>query len=213
MVEHYQINGEYYLWPTPGGAFYATKSTADDALRLFLLRLLGMQRTAILNEDTLLQFGRFADVETGLETLYAAQQSGFLQGEDQSRVLPEGDWLEEITTRIGTLSSEAKAVLADGDGFNLASSGYSNDTAEELAAAAADIWTLHERRMPRIENELQSGINAWGLVDAAGNSQLGFWPLYLGDKPLMLILGGVPYLNQESFTEVAWLLANRYAAK
>ena len=48
-------------------------------------------------------------------------------------------------------------------------------------------------------------------MDAAGNSQLGFWPLFIDTQRFALILQGVPRFNQPVFTELVWALSTRYA--
>jgi len=55
--------------------------------------------------------------------------------------------------------------------------------------------------------------SAWALVDAAGNSRVGFWPLYVGKQRFVLVLGGVPRLNQPALTELIWALSKRYAVE
>ncbi|MEE9356956.1 hypothetical protein [Candidatus Vondammii sp. HM_W22] len=48
-------------------------------------------------------------------------------------------------------------------------------------------------------------------MDAAGNSQLGFWPLYFGEQRFVLALNGRPKFNQPAFRDMVWVLAQRYA--
>ena len=47
---------------------------------------------------------------------------------------------------------------------------------------------------------------------ANGASELGFWPLYMGDEYFILILTGAPRFNQEAFTTLMWTLGVRYGA-
>ena len=51
---------------------------------------------------------------------------------------------------------------------------------------------------------------AWALVDMAGNSRVGFWPLFIGDHRFVLALGGLPALNHPALVELVWSLTFRY---
>ena len=52
--------------------------------------------------------------------------------------------------------------------------------------------------------------DGWGMVNAAGCSEVGFWPLYFGDDYFILIVSGMPRFNQEAFTTLVWALGVRY---
>jgi hypothetical protein len=51
---------------------------------------------------------------------------------------------------------------------------------------------------------------AWALVDAAGNGQVGFWPLFIGEQRFVLVVSDFPYLNQQALTTLVWALSIRY---
>ena len=48
------------------------------------------------------------------------------------------------------------------------------------------------------------------IVDMAGNSRVGFWPLFVGDHRFVLALGGLPALNHPALVELVWSLTVRY---
>ena len=52
--------------------------------------------------------------------------------------------------------------------------------------------------------------SAWSLSNAAGNSLIGFWPLWIGVHRFVLIIEGVPFLNQPAFMKLIWALSVRY---
>ncbi|MCB1013508.1 MAG: hypothetical protein KDB10_00110, partial [Acidimicrobiales bacterium] len=54
--------------------------------------------------------------------------------------------------------------------------------------------------------------SAWALVDGAGNSQVGFWPLHIGEERFVLSVVGIPRLHQQAFTDLIWVLMLRYGA-
>ena len=55
-----------------------------------------------------------------------------------------------------------------------------------------------------------SSTSAWALVDMAGNSKVGFWPLFVGENRFVIALGGLPALQHPAMVELVWSLVNRY---
>ena len=101
-------------------------------------------------------------------------------------------------------------MLADRQGFYLGTAGFTHETAEELSALSADLASLHQRHSGLLANNLGIGSGAWGVIDAAGNSQVGFWPLYVGEQRFALVLAGVPRMNQQALVNLIWILNQRY---
>ncbi len=108
------------------------------------------------------------------------------------------------------LSANGRVLLADAHGFTIAASGFEQEVIDELAALSADIAIVHQKYHRTLDEALSLGSNAWALVDAGGNSQVGFWPLYIGDHRFVLVLDGFSRLNQPTLTTLIWVLATRY---
>ncbi|PUB88526.1 MAG: hypothetical protein DBP01_11850, partial [gamma proteobacterium symbiont of Ctena orbiculata] len=51
------------------------------------------------------------------------------------------------------------------------------------------------------------------LADASGNSQLGFWPLHIGQQRFVLVIEDRPCLNQPAFRDLVWTLTLRYSTE
>ena len=81
---------------------------------------------------------------------------------------------------------------------------------EELAALGGDIASVHERHSRLLHGNMRLRSDGWGMVNAAGCSEVGFWPLYFGDDYFILIVSGMPRFNQEAFTTLVWALGVRY---
>jgi hypothetical protein len=56
-----------------------------------------------------------------------------------------------------------------------------------------------------------SGSSRAAMIDAAGNSRLGIWPLDVGQQHFALIAGGSPRFNRPAFVDRAGFLARRDA--
>ncbi len=208
----YLLKSEHYLLPTPAGAYYAVASARRDPARRLLFTLLGRQHSHRAEVETLARWSGSADVQEALELLYRMQDLGWIQGETAVREAPAGVLEEILPGLLALLSGDGKALLADQQGFHLAGTGFSHETAEELSALSADLASLHQRHEGLLTNNLGIATAAWAMVDAAGNSQLGCWPLHIGAHCFSLVLSGLPQFNQPAFTDMVWLLSNRYAA-
>ena len=77
------------------------------------------------------------------------------------------------------------------------------------------IYEGHEQWRELAALLLQRNLNirssSWSICDAAGRSELGFYPVYVGQNTFMLIIGGTPYLQGEDFVLLVKALIRRYA--
>lgn len=207
----YQLNQGLYIVPTPAGAYYSVSSDEESPHRRLLRILLRQEASPLLTIEKLKEWKGLDDEESALEMLYHAQIQGWVEGRDEQLYAPSGV-LEDILPALLTELSEAgNVMLADAQGFCICNQGFPLETAEELSAMSADIASLHERHRLMLSHNLEMYTSAWSLVDAAGNSQIGFWPMFIGDQRFVLVISGVPYLNQPALTRLIWALSQRYA--
>jgi len=199
-----------YLTPTPAGAYYAVSRPALDPCRKLLSTLLQYRQTPLLTLDGLKNLTQLDDDKNVMELLRHMQTQGWLQGVAASQRAPK-DVLEKALPEIlKVLSAEGKSLLADQQGFHLASCGFEPQTVDKLSVLTADLALLLERHIDLLNHHLDLQSSAWGIIDAAGNSQLGFWPLYIGQHRFVLVIGGMPCLNQPALTHLIWALSIRY---
>lgn len=206
----YRFAEGLYLGPTPAGAFLAASRKGDDAARRLILRLLGRERTPPLAAATVARLAGVAEADAA-ELLLRLQTLALVQGLAVAREAPVAAFETLLPPLLSQLSGSGRCVLADSQGFYLATSGYPHETAEELSALGADVIGMHERHARLLEGNLAMAAASWGLLDASGNSQLGFWPLNLGTHVFVLAIGGVPRFNTPEFVTLAWALARRYS--
>ena len=199
-----------YLQPTPAGAYYAVGSPEATAERRLLLALMS---GASSHRPSLADLARWTQQRTEQDTLavvYRAQERGWLEGFRQPQGPPPGP-LEPIADRaLQVLSSTGHGLLADAQGFCIASRGFDSTASDFLAAVSADIASMHERHAAYLADASGTATGAWALVDMAGNSRVGFWPLFVGDHRFVLALGGLPALNHPALVELVWSLTVRY---
>jgi hypothetical protein len=206
-----RLSDSVYLRPTPAGAFFVVAAPSGGRAQRFLFRLLQEDSTPWADEAALLTWSGLAQSDEALTLVHRMQESLWVEALAAPRDVPEG-LLEEILPDLLTpLSSAGKAVLADAQGFYVATQGFAHETAEELSALSADLASLHERHAGLLNQNLSLRGSAWAVVDAAGHSQVGFWPLYVGANRFVLAIAGIPMFNRQEFIDLVWVLVHRYA--
>lgn len=210
-MSSYELAAGQFLLPTPAGAFHAVSMPGMDSIRYLLYALMSQDLSLQLNIDSLREWTQMAEDETAMELLYRAQSLTLVQGESTPKEAPLGPLEQILPPLLAKLSSSGKALFADSQGFYISSQGFPHETAEELSALSADLAALHSRHNGLIQGNLGLSTSSWALVDAWGNSQLGFWPLYIGEQRFVLVLTGQPLFNQSAFVDLVWALSKRYS--
>ncbi|MBA1443352.1 MAG: hypothetical protein M3H12_05145 [Chromatiales bacterium] len=210
-MNNYLLKKGLFVLPTPAGAYYCVSTPDPTIARIMLRAMMNGESSHRLAMETLTSWSH-ADEEETIETLLKSQTMGWIEGFEVRQPAPEGILEDLLPHLLPKLSGSGKAILADEQGFSICSLGFSTDTAINLSAISADIASMHERRRNILHDKLEFWTSAWALVDAAGNSQVGFWPIYIGKHRFVLIIGGVPHLNQPGLTQLIWALNKRYGS-
>ena len=213
MSGNYSLTEGLYLYPTPAGAYYAVSSTDQDKPRQFLRKLLQEKQTPILNINTLKQLMEQDDEEKCYELLHHCQKLNWIQGLSDIEEYPTGALENILPAMLSKISEKGKVLLADNQGFYLATQGFPHEVAEELSALSAEIATIHERRSGLLMNNMGLKSHAWAIVDAFGNSDVGFWPMFISNNRFVIAIYGIPHSNQPEFVSMVWALSIRYSAK
>ena len=178
-----------------------------------MIKLLQQQQTQALNLENLQQLMAQDEEHKCLELLHHCQKLGWIQGLNSVHEYPV-DALENILPcLLSKISENGKVLLADKQGFYLASHGFPHEVAEELSALSAEIATVHDRRSGLLMNNMGLASHAWAIVDIFGNSQVGFWPLFIDKNRFVIAISGIPHFNQPEFVTLVWALTIRYATK
>ena len=207
----YTLIDGLFLYPTPVGAYYAVSSNEEDKSRKFLKRLLQQSKTQTLTIEALMDLMNEENEEKALELLNHCQNLGWVQGVNDIMESPEGALEDVLPPLLANISETGKVLLADDQGFYLACHGFPHEVAEELSALSAEIATVHQRRSGLLMNNMGLGSQAWAIVDAFGNSQTGFWPVFIGKTRFVIAISGIPSFNQPDFVKLIWALSIRYA--
>lgn len=209
-MSKYILSEGLYLYPTPAGAYYAVCSNDMDKPRQFLRRLLLQPVTPVLNLENLMNLFGVNDSEKCFELLHHCQKLSWVQGLQEPYEYPS-DLLENILPGLlSKMSESGKVLLADMQGFYLASHGFPHEVAEELSGLCAELTTIHERRSGLLMSNLGISSQSWAIVDVFGNSQIGFWPLFIGKNRFVFVISGIPHFNQPEFVKLIWALSKRY---
>ncbi|MDD2759155.1 MAG: hypothetical protein PHH11_02555 [Methylomonas sp.] len=207
----FKLSEGLYLYPTPAGAYQAISAREADKPRRLLKNLLQQTQTPPLTLQYLMQLSEIDDENKALELLHHCQKLGWVQGVDSVLDAPRGALEDILPELLDKLTENGKVLLADDQGFYLACSGFPHEAAEELSALSADLAILHKRRSGLLINNLGVASQAWAIIDAFGNSQIGFWPIFIGNHSFVIAIAGIPHFNQAEFVTLVWALTIRYA--
>ncbi|MEW8027174.1 MAG: hypothetical protein AB2792_19055 [Candidatus Thiodiazotropha sp.] len=210
-MSSYRLIDNRFALPTPAGAFHAASQQNNDPIHCLLCALLQHETTPGLTQQVLEQWTGLAGTDAQ-EALFRAQNLGWVEGFKKPRSSQSGTLEKLLPNLLPSLSDCGKALLADSHGFHVAASGFTHEAAIELSALSADIASLDSRHKALTQNNLRLSTSAWALVDAAGNNQLGFWPLYIDEQRFVLVLQGIPRFNIPEFTSLVWALNTRYSS-
>lgn len=206
----YELAGDLYVFPTPAGAYHAVSSTEPSDLRAFLHTLLQHDESPLASTENLRRWLKTDDDQAALELLHRAQTLAWIEGYDAPTRVSEQGVGVELKQLLPKLSATARGMLVDWNGLPLTSCGIDEKTGDTLAALAADLIGVQERHAERLAQHLGRASHGWAAVDAYGSSRIGAWPLYIGDKRILLVLLGEPMLNQPAFVDMVWLLIRNY---
>lgn len=209
-MSDYLSREDLFMGVTPGGSFYTVQDDTEEFGREFLHRLLTVDETPAFSLAAAKDLSGLDDESETLEFVHLLQDAGFICGQLNSLRAPTGSLESMLPGLLKSLSDDGRAVLAEGQGLYLGSSGFPHEAAEELAALSASLTAIYKRHKDVLKGNLGYRQRAWGLIDAAGNSEIGFWPLYIGKDRFTLIVGGMPQFNQPAFTQLIWALERRY---
>lgn len=213
MSGDYSLTEGLYLYPTPAGAYYAVCSMETDKPRQFLRRLLLQPQTPKLTLDNLQDLMNHDDPEKCFELLHHCQKLRWIQGVAEPIEYPSGSLEGLLPQLLSKISENGKVLLAEKQGFYLATHGFPHEVAEELSALSAEIATVHDRRAGLLVNNMGLMSQAWSIVDVFGNSEVGFWPLFISNNRFVIAVYGIPHFNQPEFVSLVWALSIRYATK
>lgn len=211
-MQRLDLSSGKFIAPTPAGAYAATQAPDGGAARRLLRALLSEGSTPSLSSDGLRAWSGIEDDQEAAGLLYQLQSLAMVQSLAAPRQVPGASLEELLPGLISPLTQSGKALLANSQGFYMASIGFPHETAEELSALSADLASLQHRHQHLLRNNLGIASSNWAMVDGAGNSELGCWPLYIGTYRFVLVIAGTPHFNQQPFVDLVWALTHRYSS-
>jgi hypothetical protein len=204
-----RLRDDLHLGITPAGAYHAAAAREATPDRTLLFGLLRAAWTPRCGDAPWREWLGGTDPERIVEAVTRLEGLGWIWGLDNPEQAPTETLERLLPTLLPDLSSTGQALLADHHGLQIAFSGFDDVQAPAIAAISAEAVSL-AFRCRRVLGDLERlGPGAWGMIDAAGHSQLGVWPLFIGDKWFALVIGGRPRLNHPAFSRLLWALVRR----
>lgn len=203
------LTSSLYAQATPAGAYYALSGAKDESSRVLMRQVLVEGHLAPVTGE-LLQGWTGMDEERALHALHRLERLHFVYGAREATPPAEGSLEDELPKVLKELSETGKAILADDNGLYLASVGFMHEVSEEIAALAGDVLAMTDRHSLLLFNNLKVSSRAWAIADARGRGELSFFPLHVREASFVLIVGGLPRLDDEAFVNLARMLSLRY---
>ncbi len=196
-----EFSASRFVSATAAGCYYAIEGRDPTAARQLLTQLLSKPDTPLLSDYD----------NTAREEILDLCRSGMVTLDRQASFLPQGNLSDLLPDMLPGLSERGRVVLTESrQGLYIDYAGVKQEEAEELAVLAADLRAIAEQRKHLLEDQLNISSRAYGIVDPAGNSEIGFWPLHIADKVFTLIVLGIPRFNTDEFRTLIWALSERY---
>lgn len=206
----FELNEDLYINVTPRGAYFAVQDNVEDPIRDILIKLMQLEETPTLSKETITELVSLESEDDAFDFLKRMQSLGLISGQKKTETITEDNLEDILPDLLGSLSDSKKVLLAEHSGLYLGASGFPHEAAEELAAISANLSEVYQRHKDLLQGNLRFNQHAWGLIDAAGNSEVGFWPLYIGYNQFTLVIHGMPQLNRPGFKHLIWSLIKRY---
>ena len=208
-MTEYVSQDNLYLGVTPTGSYYAVQDRDNEPARNFIQQLLQVPETPLFNDDLSSQYSRLTG-EDSLKFVHWMQTAGLIYGSEIQEEAPQGRLENILPSLLEPLADSNKITLAESQGFYLGAIGFSHEAAEELAAMSTELVNTYWRHKALLNGNLRLKQRGWGLIDSLGNSEIGFWPIFIGNEVFTLIAEGMPQFNQKAFHQLIWALSIRY---
>lgn len=201
-------NAKQYIYLTNAGAHFATKSTAGDDDREALQILLKCSKTPKLAE--FLHLLKTELSKSCFEQALSLFNKKYIEAKDQSLTIDDLPSESSFSTILKALSDSHHCAICDQEGFLLFHSGFDISQAEQAALLAIEISELQTKRQQNMQDFSGSDTSFISIIDNDGHSQLRFWPMHFNAQVFYLAVKGTPLLQDSNFTQLTWLLGQRY---
>ena len=199
-----------FILPTPAGAYFLAQDNAQNWQKNVLRSLFSIDKSPKLEPENLYKIFNTTDSENLKYKIEQCEKQHLIQVVDREITAPTGDFEKTLNNIICKFSNKNKALLCDSQGLCIANNGFPVEMQEEISVLSADIAIMHKRRALNINKKLKLNSQAWSIVDASGNSCLGFWPLNINKEVFVLVIEGFPFFNQPEMIDLVWALYLRY---
>lgn len=199
-----------FLIPTPAGAYYLAQDNTESWQKTVLKKLFSNPQAMELNDELLQKLFISSDKDKLKVKLKTCEELQLIEVVTEQFTPPLENIEETLNGLIRHFSQKEKVLLTDSQGLCIANYGFPAEMLEEISVLSADIAIMHKRRALNINKKLGLNSQAWSIVDASGNSCLGFWPLNINDEVFVLALEGFPFFNHPALVTLVWILFLRY---
>lgn len=198
-----------FIYLTNQGAHFSTVSSQVNPERAALQLLLKNNITPKL-KDYLAALKIESDIPA-FQQVISLFNKGYISAADTPTELKGQSFELNLAKRLPQLSDTQHCLLCDQQGFVIAYAGFDSSQAEQAAVLAIEISGLQEKRQHNINQFSGAQSSFISIADEEGNTQMRFLPIHFNQHIFILAIQGQALTQQESFTQLIWLLSQRYS--
>jgi hypothetical protein len=196
--------------PTSLGARYATQSAAPNPVRQLLLALMAQPAAPAASIGQMALWSGVTDPVLATRVRDRMVLQGLLESVG-APYRPTGGLTDAVlSAQLAEISTLKRALLADRQGFCLASIGFSAEEIEGLAGFCAEIAAIRFRHAVGADPRSTQGVAAWQCERLGSVEDCRLQPLFIGSQRFTLLMSGPPILDNRALADMTWLLIQRY---
>lgn len=197
-----------FIYLTNKGAHFSAASSQKNPERNALQQLLKNSATPKLKE--FLATLKANSAIPAFQQVISLYKNDYISANDNATELKEASLEKSLEKLLAKISDTQHCLLCDQEGFLIAYTGFSINQAEQAAVLAIEISGLQKKRQKNINEFSGSHASFITISDDEGKTQIRFLPLHLNQHIFILAIQGQALIQQESFTQLIWLLSQRY---
>ena len=200
---------QYWL-PTSKGALYATQAPASNPVRNLLLALMGHVISPHASLDQIAMWSGVTHPGLAASMVLRMLVSGLVETIESPYHLQGSISDKKLSEQLSRACAKGKTLLADRQGFCLASAGFLPHEIDGLAGLCAEMASLRLRQNASPDTPPCALVEAWHCKRLGSAEDCRLQPLFIGPHQFTLLMSGEPRLDNRALADMIWTMIQRY---
>lgn len=189
---------------------YATRATALNPVRKFLLALMGHSTSPSISTDQIVQWSGIKNPLLATRMQCQILSFGLIESVSTPYHLKGSLSDQVLSEQLAHVCDNQKALLADRQGFCLAYAGFAPHEIDSLAGLCAEIAAIRLRHSSNATEAPIYELGAWQCDRLGPANDCRLQPIFIGQHQHTLLMSGEPRLNSRALADMTWMLIQRY---